>query len=223
MDAERRTWAGRHVVEGRWVVESTTTEAGRGLEWMAQTLGMEREQVAFEPGGSNVGGNYESFAFLGPRIMDAKKMGMQMGGVMFPTPVGHTAISREELVNGTLKGLAFAIKGNFEQLEDVSAMEASRVGLGGGVTRVKGFGQLVTDVLGREILVARERDATLLGAAMCAAVGVGAYNSLPEAAVRMGGEMERIQPDGARWEGLGEEYERWLELYKKLDEISGSM
>ena len=142
---------------------------------------------------------------------------------MFPTPVGHTAISREELVNGTLKGLAFAIKGNFEQLEDVSAMEASRVGLGGGVTRVKGFGQLVADVLGREILVARERDATLLGAAMCAAVGVGAYNSLPEAAEGMGGEMERVQPDGARGEGLGEEYERWLELYKKLDEISGSM
>ena len=40
VDAERRTWAGRHVVEGRWVVESTTTEAGRSLQWMAQTLGM---------------------------------------------------------------------------------------------------------------------------------------------------------------------------------------
>ena len=56
VDAERRTWAGRHVVEGRWVVESTTTEAGRSLEWLAQTLGMGREEVAFEPGvGRNVG------------------------------------------------------------------------------------------------------------------------------------------------------------------------
>ena len=221
VDAERRTWAGRHVVEGRWVMESTTTEAGRGLEWMAQTLGMEREEMAYAP--REEGDGYSAFGFLGPRIMDAKKMGMQMGGLMFPTPVGHTAISRQELVNSALKGLAFAIKGNFDQLEEVSGERASRVGLGGGVTRVKGFGQLVADVVGREILVAREKDATLLGTAMCAAVGVGAYNSLPEAAEGMGGEMERIQPDGARGEGLEEEYENWLELYKKLDEISGSM
>ncbi len=221
VDAERRTWAGRHVVEGRWVLESTTTEGGRGLEWMAQTLGMGREEVAYEP--RDEGNAYNAFGFLGPRIMDAKRMGMQMGGLMFPTPVGHTEISRQELVNGALKGLAFAIKGNFDQLEEVSGEKASRVGLGGGVTRVKGFGQLVADVLGWEILVASERDATLSGAAMCAAVGVGAYNSLPEAAEGMGGEMEMFQPNGARGEGLGEEYERWLELYEKLDEISGSM
>ena len=51
---------------------------------------------------------------------------------------------------------------------------------------MKGFERLVADVLGREVLVARERDATLLGTAMCAAVGVGAYNSLTEAAEGMG-------------------------------------
>lgn len=223
VDGEGRTWTGRHVVEGRWVVESTTTEAGRGLEWLAQTLGMSREEVAFDPGVGGAGAGYESFAFLGPRIMNAKKMGMQMGGIMFPTPIGHTAISRQELVNGALKGLAFAIKGNFDQLERVSGEGASQVGLGGGVTRVGGFGRLAADVLGREILVWKEGDATLRGAAMCAAVGVGAYNSLPEAAEGMGGEPERVEGDRARGEGLGEEYERWLELYEKLDEIAGNM
>ena len=91
------------------------------------------------------------------------------------------------------------------------------------MTRVKGFGQLVADVLGREIFVARERDATLLGAAMCAAVGIGAYNNLPEAAEETGGETETVQPDGERGEGLEEEYERWLDIYKKLDEITENM
>ena len=223
IDPEGRTWAGRHVVESRWVLESTTTEAGRALEWMAQTIGISREDMAFESGVRDIGGGYQSFAFLGPRIMDAKKMGMQMGGMMFPTPLGHTAISRQELVNGALKGLAFAIKGNFDQLEAVAGASASGVGIGGGVTRVKGFGQLVANVVGREVLLARDRDVTLLGAAMCASVGIGAYNSLPEAVVGMGGEMERVQPDEVRGEGLAEEYERWLELYEKLEEISGSM
>ena len=223
IDGERGTWTGRHVVEGRWVLESTTTEAGQSLEWIARTLGMERADIAFESEEAGESAAYSAFSFLGPRIMNAKRMGMQMGGMMFPAPVGHTGISRYNLVNGALKGLAFAIKGNFDQLEEVSGERVSRVGLGGGVTKVKGFGQMVADVLGREIFVARDRDATLLGAAMCASVGIGAYNSLLEAVAGMGGGMERVQPDMERGGGLGEEYERWLELYEKLDEISGSM
>ena len=223
IDGEHRTWTGRHVVEGRWVLESTTTEAGRSLEWVAQTLGLTREELTFEPGDADGGTAYSAFSFLGPRIMDAKKMGMQMGGMMFPTPVGHTAISRQDLVKGALKGLAFAIRGNSEQLENAAGTGASWVGLGGGVTRVKGFGQLVADVLDREILVARVTDATLLGTAMCASVGIGAYNSLPEAVGGMRGEMDKVQPHGVRGEGLEEEYERWLELYEKLNEITGSM
>lgn len=91
------------------------------------------------------------------------------------------------------------------------------------MTRVKGFGQLVADVLEREIDVARERASTLLGAAMCAAVGVGAYNSLPEASERMHSERERVKPEETRGKELEEEYERWLGLYEKLDEIAGSM
>ena len=61
--AERRTWTGRHVVEGRWVLESTTTEAGRALEWMAQTVGISREDVAYEP--REEGDAYSAFGFLG--------------------------------------------------------------------------------------------------------------------------------------------------------------
>ena len=34
-----------------------------------------------------------------------------------------------------------------------------------------------------------------------------------------GEKWRQVQSDGARGEGLGEEYERWLELYEKLDEI----
>ena len=223
IDPERRTWTGRHVVRNRWVLESTTTEAGRSLEWITQTLGTTRDSVAYASRGVDIGDKYSSFAFLGPRIMDAKRMGMQMGGMMFPTPVGHTEITRQELMNGALKGLAFAIKGNADQLEQISGGEASGVRLGGGVTRVKGFGQLVANVLGRGILVARDRNATLLGAAMSAAVGIGAYNSLPEAVVGMGGEMLRVQPERMEGEVLTEEYERWLELYEKLNEITEKM
>ena len=162
------------------------------MEWVAQTLGFTREELTFEPGDADGDTAYSAFSFLGPRIMDAKRMGMQMGGMMFPTPVGHTAISRQDLVKGALKGLAFAIRGNFEQLEDVSLeMKASL----GGAGRRGDSGEGIRAVSGGRPGSGRFwwrgiTDATLLGTAMCASVGFGAYNSLPEAVGAMRGEME---------------------------------
>ena len=155
--------------------------------------------------------------------MDAKALGLQMGGMIFPTPVGHTGISRQALANASLKNLAFAIRGNAIQLEEVSGRKPADICLGGGVTRVEGFPQLVADALGREIVMPRERDATLLGAAACAAVGSGAYNSLSEAARAMGGDVETLVPDEARYEVMEEEYESWLELYKRLADMTGTV
>ncbi len=223
IDAEQRTWTGRHIFENRWVVESTTTEAGRSLDWMAETLGFAERGLGFsskEPDSPNA---YTPLAFLGPRIMDAKRTGLQMGGLLFPTPAGHTGITGQRLVNAALKNLAFAIRGNAMQLEEVTGQQALGIALGGGVARIEGFAQLVTDALKREVAVPRERDATLMGVAACAAVGSGAYNSLPEAMQAMRGETETLLPDEARVSVLEEEYDTWLDMYKGLAEITGAM
>ena len=223
IDAERRTWSGRHIIPDKWVLESTTTEAGRSIDWAAETLGLAMHGLSPNPEGPNSPNAYTPLAFLGPRIMDAKRTGIQMGGMLFPTPVGHTGISRQGLANAALKNLAFAIRGNASQLEEVSGQRPLDITLGGGVTRIEGFAQLIADTLGREIIVPRERDATLLGAAACAAVGAGAYNSLLESATAMVGETEIFAPDEDRASVLEEQYEAWLDMYERLTEITGAM
>ena len=223
IDAKQRTWTGRHIVENRWVVESTTTEAGRSLDWMAETLGFAERGLRFSSNEPDSPNAYTPLAFLGPRIMDAKRTGLQMGGLLFPTPAGHTGITGQRLVNAALKNLAFAIRGNAMQLEEVTGHQPFDIGLGGGVAGIEGFAQLVTDALNRDVVVPRERDTTLLGAAACAAVGSGAYNSLPEATQAMGGETDILLPDEARVSVLEEEYEAWLDMYKRLAEITGAM
>ena len=223
IDAERRTWSGRHIIRDKWVLESTTTEAGRSLDWAAETLGLPEHGLSLNLEGPNSPNAYTPLAFLGPRIMDAKRTGIQMGGILFPTPVGHTGISRQGLGNAALKNLAFAIRGNAMQLEEVSGQRPVDIALGGGVAKVEGFPQLIADTLGREIIVPRERDATLLGAAACAAVGAGAYNSLLESATAMVGETEIFAPDEDRASVLEEQYEAWLDMYERLTEITGAM
>ena len=223
IDAECRTWSGRYIIPDKWVLESTTTEAGRSLDWAAETLGLAEHGLSFNPEGPDSPNAYTPLAFLGPRIMDAKRIGIQMGGMLFPTPVGHTGISRQGLADAALKNLAFAIRGNALQLEEVSGQRPVDIALGGGVARVEGLPQLISDTLDREVIVPRERDATLLGAAACAAVGSGAYNSLPESARAMVGETEIFVPDETRASVLEEQYEAWLDMYERLAEITGAM
>ena len=129
LDPQRRTWTGRHLLPDAWVVESSTTEAGHSLDWAKKALNLSDEELtadAFDPK------DYNPLAFLGPRIMDAKALGIQTGGFLFPTPIGHTAIPREALAGAALKNLAFAIRGNFGQLEEVAGARASIIAVGGG-------------------------------------------------------------------------------------------
>jgi autoinducer 2 (AI-2) kinase len=224
-DCEGRTWTGRHVVAQRWVLESSTTEAGRSLEWFATVLGTDYNEIDIE--GTLEKPDYlgqdQAVAYLGPRIMHAKKLGLQQGGFMFPVPVGQMGITREGLLRGALENLVFAIKGNALQLAEVSGIEPSIVCLGGGVTNIRAFPQLAADTLDTAIRVPEIKDPSPLGAAMCAATGVGVYGSLAEAAVEMKAPDRSIEPDKSSASVMEERFERWLSLYRGLEGLSGEL
>ena len=226
-DCEGRTWTGRHVVAHRWVLESSTTEAGRSLEWFATMLGTDYNEIDIEgtpePEESDHLGHDQAVAYLGPRIMNAKKLGVQQGGFMFPVPAGQMGISRRDLMRSALENLAFAIKGNALQLVEVSGIEPSMVCLGGGVTNIRAFAQLTADTLDTAIRVPDMKDPSPLGAAMCAATGVGVYGSLAEAAVEMKAPDRSIEPDKSNASLMEERFERWLSLYRGLEGLSGEL
>ena len=176
-DPKRRTWTGCHVVPQRWVLESSTTEAGQSLQWLSSVLEAGYEHAsddAVAPIGERTPlGQDQVAAFLGPRIMNCSKMGLQLGGLLFPVPVGHTDIRKPQLLQAALENLAFAIKGNYLQLREVSGLPISEVWLGGGVANISIFPQLVADTLDLPVQVPATKDASLLGVAICAAVGGG--------------------------------------------------
>ena len=51
IDAERRTWSGRHIVPDKWSWRATTTEAGRSLDWAAEILGLAEHGLSLNPEG----------------------------------------------------------------------------------------------------------------------------------------------------------------------------
>ncbi|MGB2696114.1 MAG: FGGY family carbohydrate kinase [Dehalococcoidia bacterium] len=220
-DVERRTWVDLHVLPDRWVVESSAADAGSMWHWWCETLLGRSDDDTLAEAASLVGqappGSGDVLALLGMGVMNAKAMGLHLGGVLMNTPLAVGTVGRAELLRAALENVAFTQRGNIEQAEEVSGQRAVRIAVGGGMTRTAAFPRILADVLGRPIEVAEQVDVTGLGAAILAARAVG----LPEDALRA--TVRRIEPDPAHNDTYARSYERWRHLGKRLDDTMGEL
>jgi autoinducer 2 (AI-2) kinase len=125
-------------------------------------------------------------------------------------------LTRPKMARAILENIAFAIRGNLAQLEEVSGKSVESLMLCGGLTKADLFNRIVADVCQIPVKVPTIREASALGAAICAAVGVGAYPDLVTAAKRMAGWEEIAEPDAAMRGKYRTLYKRWLKTYHKL-------
>lgn len=113
-------------------------------------------------------------------------------GVVLGWRGAHT---RAHLYRSLLEGIAQEIR---LQLDGLQASTHTRIdtirAMGGGI-RSPLFAQVVADVLERPLHVCAEPEISALGAAIVAAVGIGAYPNLPTACAAMTGTGQLVQPD----------------------------
>ena len=214
LDSARRTWAGPHVLPDRWVVESSAGDTGGMWRWWCEML-LGEEAGALDEGAALAAaapaGGGGAVALLGPGIMNAGAMGLHQGGILVTTPLAMAGLGRAELLRAALENIAYALRGNLEQAEEVSGLAAKRIALGGGFTRVPVFAQILADVLARPIELARELDVSARGAALLAARATGASKEPLALAT------ERIEPEPAAVETYRRQYDRWRQLGEALD------
>lgn len=168
-------------------------------------------EASQEPPGS-------AMAFMGPWIADHS-------GLQFPSQVGFLApfptllappMTRPKMARAVLENIAFAVRGNLGQLEEVSGRRVESLKLCGGLTRSGLFNQIVADVCQMPVHVSAMRETSALGAAMCAAVGAGVYGGLLTATEGMAGSEESVEPDPTMRSRYRTLYKRWLKTYQKL-------
>ncbi len=212
-DPTMRTWLGRHILPGSWVVESNASDAGVAYQWLVSTMStngasdphayLER-QVARVPPGAN-----GALAYLGPRAADMGNVGPAWGGLLFPLLSSTMPVRPADLFRASLENLAFAIKSNVAQIAEVTGRQPTKMLFGGGMSANRILGKILADVLGIEVLVSRSPEVSALGAAMCAASGSREYASLSEACGAMKGRQKRVAPQPLRVMEYAEYYERW--------------
>jgi autoinducer 2 (AI-2) kinase len=221
LDQKHRTWTGVHALSCLWSLECSAGLAGFAYQWLWEAFGndeaMEEPYVLLsaeaeeEPPGS-------AMAFMGPWIADHGRLEFQAQvGFLAPFPMMLTPpLTRPKMARAILENIAFAVRGNLAQLEEISSRKVQSLALCGGLTRAKVFNRIVADVCQIPVRVPAIKEASALGAAMCAAVGGEVYPDLDTATERMANWEEVVEPDPAMRGRYTTLYKRWLKTYHKL-------
>ncbi|MFW9849319.1 MAG: FGGY-family carbohydrate kinase [Candidatus Thorarchaeota archaeon] len=222
-DPDMRLWSGNHMIQGLWTLESNATMTGAYLEWIVKILCERSENpencqrrtfnnlesiIEGIPPGSN-----ETTVGLGPNIMDSKMItNVPLARMYFPQPAlpSVTPLDSASLIHSVLENITFAIRGNCEQLYQFAEVDSIKAI--GGMSQSNLWGQMLANVLNRNVKIPVQSEGSLLGAAICATVGLGWYDSLQDASKSMVTWRNTFSPDERSVEYQGY-YSKWKSVW----------
>jgi L-ribulokinase len=210
-DDAMRTWASLHVVPGRWVVESNGGETGRVWDWLLSMLGVPVEDADELATASPVGAR-DVMAVLGAPRMNAAAMNAGVGGLTLPLPLVMSSPERSDLLRSVLEAMAFTVRANLEQAEEVAGMPVHELRLAGGMSRSGPFARILADVIDRPLHVAGTPETSALGAAVLAAPALGVHPSFSAAVDAMVRPSAIVLPESRASVEYEDLYQRWLAM-----------
>ena len=219
-DRERRTWTSVHAAPGAWILESNAGETGRAWEWTSNLLSVTPEAAGRIAEQSPIGSR-DVMSLLGARAMRASEMSAGVGAITFPLPLVMSAPGLGDVLRSTIETAAYAVRSNLEQLESVSGTKVTRLHLGGGMSRIALFPQIVADVVDRPVELAASPETSALGAAMLAFTSLGRFPSLNDAAASWAGRSSVIEPRLRASADYEDYYARWCAMSDRMVEEAG--
>jgi autoinducer 2 (AI-2) kinase len=221
IDANGTLWTSCHVVPDRWVLESNAGDTGDAYRWLLELIfggtdgaahrAAERLMTAAQPAARQI------FCHLGPVIFNLRDMSpFKPAGLFFRFPLLHVdRPERGEILRSYVESIAFAIRGNCEQLRAVSGRDIPRLTASGGLTQSTTLARLLADTMGVPIAIATVPESASLGCAMLAAVGLGTYGDVGEAVAAMS-RVRLVEPRPGPARECDDRYRKWRELYDTL-------
>lgn len=231
IDPEHRMWSGCHVVPARWVLESNARATGISYRWFRDAftrsgvlsehgLGsgeferMNSEASAVPPGANGV------MAFAGPLISNVSRSYSLLNGFIGIRPRRPEVSGRKEFIRAILENMAYAIRGNIEQIQGVAGSEAERLCIGGGSVNNAVWLKILATVANRTLAVPRLREVSSVGCAVCAGVGAGVYPDFGAGVAALVAFEEDIAPDERQTALYDELYHKWLFFYQQFEAVS---
>ncbi len=211
IDDDARMWGVHHCVPGLWALESNGGGVGEALDWIAGLLYPEASHpvvhLMAEASQSQVGAA-GLVSNLGAELMDARAMGLPIGNLTLSHLCAAEPERRRHLARSIVEGMAFGMRANLEQVLATTGAEPESLLVCGGMSRNAFFTGLLSDATGRRVEVAA-REASALGAAVCAGVAAGVFGDLAEGAKQLSKSSRAHDPDDARAASYADLYSVW--------------
>ncbi len=231
VDEKMRTWTNCHVVSGQWVLESNAGLTGYAYRWYRDAIAILEHQIHKEvdidpyqlmdkkaervPPGSN-----GVMTFLGSGIMNARNWVSTPGSILGIRPMYPETTGRKQIIRAILECTCYAIRGNVEQLEEISKTKIKELRFCGGAAKSSLWTQIQADVLGKEVYVPSIKEATALGAIICAGVGVGIYSSIADAAESVVRWETVRKPKMNVHKTYNGQYKKWKAVFNQLIKLT---
>jgi xylulokinase len=124
------------------------------------------------------------------------------------------------LYRALLEGAAYETRLQVDGVEADTGQTVTGFLATGGGSRSEMWSQIIADVTGRKVTICAESETTALGAAMIATCAVGIHPDLRAAAAAMTRTVQTIVPRPEAVEQYRAKYERYLQIYPTVREIS---
>lgn len=123
--------------------------------------------------------------------------------------------NRYTFYRAILENTAILVRSHIELVREATGHEPDELIFAGGASKSALWSQIVADVTGKPVKVPVVKEATALGAAILAGVGVGIWPSVEHAAAATVKWDKTYQPDPANRAVYDELYKAWKALYPK--------
>ena len=130
--------------------------------------------------------------------------------------------TREDMTQAVLEGVAFSLRDSLEIARGFG-VDISRVRIGGGGSKSSLWCQIIADVLNVKVDKINTAEGGAFGAAILAAVGCGAFATVPEACAKLIKVVETTEQDSEVVEAYNRKYEIYHTLYPAMKEMFNKM
>ena len=216
-----------HSAPGMYCIWAGGTAASM-LEWYKDQFGFEAQRLA-KAGQGDVWSNLMDEARNSPPgangvfflphfngaaspLLDPRSLGAFLGL--------NDTTKKEDMIRAVFEGLDFAFLDMLKALELGAGLKADVITAIGGGTRNEFWMQNKADISGCPVSTLEIEEATALGAAMLAGVGVGVYKNLAEAVQQVNKPGKLLEPNHKLVPLYAEMFEIYKELYPSLQQLN---
>jgi xylulokinase len=214
VEPEGRLHAFCHAVPGTWHFMGVTLSAAGSLQWYRDTLAEAESFDALVDEAASAPAGSDGLLFL-PYLSGER--------TPYPDPLARGAFvgltirhRRAHMTRSVLEGVAFSMRDCFALLEGAGLGGVGQVRVAGGGAKSALWRKIVASVLGVELVTVNSTEGAAFGAALLAAVGAGAWPTVPAACDATIAVTGRDAPEAQAQRVYAELYATYRDLYPAL-------